>query len=224
MTVRVLFFGPVREITGVAEERVSCAAGETAASVFDRYAARFPKLSSMRDSIVLARNRELSSRAVLEDGDEVAFLPPVSGGAPEDVAEIVDTPIDARALAARVVCGSDGAVVTFEGITRDNADGRTVRYLEYEAYRDMALAQILGIVSEARERWVVGRIGVVHRLGRVNVGEASVAIVVASPHRAAAFEACRFVIDRLKKTVPIWKKEFFEDGEMWVEGETLKRI
>jgi molybdopterin synthase catalytic subunit/molybdopterin converting factor small subunit len=222
MMVRVLFFGPVREITGVAEERVSFSVGETAKTIFDRYAARFPQLSAMRDSIVVARNRELSSAAVLEDGDEIAFLPPVSGGTEEDIAEIIDTPIDARALAARLACGSDGAIVTFEGITRDNSNGRAVRYLEYEAYRDMALAQIRGIVSETRERWPIGRIGVIHRLGRVNVGEASVAIVVASPHRAAAFDACRFIIDRLKKTVPIWKKEFFEDGEMWVEGESLK--
>jgi molybdopterin synthase catalytic subunit len=113
-------------------------------------------------------------------------------------------------------------VVTFEGVTRNNSKGRPTLYLEYEAYRDMALEQIRGILSEVRNRWTIDRVGVIHRLGRVEIGEASVVIVVTSAHRAAAFEACRFVIDRLKKTVPIWKKEYFEDGEAWVEGELLK--
>jgi molybdopterin synthase catalytic subunit len=183
----------------------------------------------MRESIVLARNRELAqTSAALEHGDEVAFLPPVSGGAPEDnreagdIAEITDAPIDARELVARLLRGEDGAVVTFEGVTRNNSKGRATLYLEYEAYRPMALEQIRGILTEVRNRWTIDRVGVIHRLGRLEIGEASVVIVVTSAHRAAAFEACRFVIDRLKKTVPIWKKEYFEDGEAWVEGEQLK--
>jgi molybdopterin synthase catalytic subunit len=225
MTVRVLFFGPLREITGNSEETLACQPGDTLASLFDRYATQYPKLAAMRESIVLARNRELAqTTAVLEHGDEVAFLPPVSGGAPEeDIAEITDSPIDTRALVARLLRGEDGAVVTFEGVTRNNSKGRATLYLEYEAYRPMALEQIRGILTEVRNRWTIDRVGVIHRLGRLEIGEASVVIVVTSAHRAAAFEACRFVIDRLKKTVPIWKKEYFEDGEAWVEGELLKR-
>jgi molybdopterin synthase catalytic subunit len=224
MTIRVLFFGPLREITGSSEETLACQPGDTLASLFDRYAAQYPKIAAMRESIVLARNRELAQpTAALAHGDEVAFLPPVSGGVPEeDIVEITDAPIDTRALVALLQRGEDGAVVTFEGVTRNNSKGRATLYLEYEAYRPMALEQINGIVTETRQRWPINRVGVIHRLGRLEVGEASVAIVVTSAHRAAAFDACRFVIDRLKKTVPIWKKEYFEDGQMWVEGEVLK--
>ncbi len=231
-SVRVLFFGPLREITGSSEETLACQPGDTLASLFDRYAAQYPKIAALRESIVLARNRELAQPSTpLSNGDEVAFLPPVSGGAQEDesvdvaeidVAEIVDAPIDTRALVARLQRGEDGAVVTFEGITRNNSKGRPTLYLEYEAYRPMALEQMKGILTEARQRWTIDRLGVIHRLGRLEIGEASVVIVVTSAHRAAAFEACRFVIDRLKKTVPIWKKEYFEDGQTWVEGEVLK--
>jgi molybdopterin synthase catalytic subunit/molybdopterin converting factor small subunit len=202
---------------------LACQPGDTLASLFDRYAAQYPRLAAMRESIVLARNRELSPvTAALCNGDEVAFLPPVSGGVDNDIAEITDAPIDTRALVARLLRGEDGAVVTFEGVTRNNSKGRPTLYLEYEAYREMALEQIRGIITEVRNRWTIDRVGVIHRLGRLEIGEASVVIVVTSAHRAAAFEACRFVIDRLKKTVPIWKKEYFEDGEAWVEGELLK--
>ena len=203
---------------------MACQPGDTLASLFDRYAAQYPKIAAMRESIVLARNRELAQpTTALGNGDEVAFLPPVSGGVPdEDIVEITDAPIDTRALVAHLQRGEDGAVVTFEGVTRNNSKGRTTLYLEYEAYRSMALEQIKGIVAETRQRWPINRVGVIHRLGRLEIGEASVAIVVTSAHRAAAFEACRFVIDRLKKSVPIWKKEYFEDGQMWVEGEVLK--
>jgi MoaE-MoaD fusion protein len=224
MTVRILFFGPLREITGTSEDTLDCQPGDTLASLFDRYIAKYPRIADMRESIVLARNRELlPSTATLSHGDEVAFLPPVSGGAPDDdIAEITDSPIDARALVARLQRGEDGAVVTFEGVTRNNSKARRTLYLEYEAYRPMALEQMKGILSEARERWPINRAGAIHRLGRLEIGEASVVIVVTSAHRAAAFDACRYVIDRLKKTVPIWKKEHFEDGETWVEGEILK--
>ena len=111
--------------------------------------------------------------------------------------------------------------MTFEGVTRDNSKGRRTLRLEYEAYRPMALEKMQSIVHEAKGRFDVHRVGIIHRLGRLEIGEASVVIVVTSAHRAAAFDACRFAIDRLKKTVPIWKKEFFEDGEVWVEGDII---
>ena len=222
MRVRVLFFGPLREIVGAAEEVADCRAGDSLATLFDRYAGRHPKLAAMRDSIVLARNREFAPQTTaLSDGDEVAFLPPVSGGADDDIVELTDGPIDARALAARLLRGEDGAVVTFEGVTRNHSGNRRTRHLEYEAYRPMALDAMRAIARDARQRFPVDRVGIVHRLGRLEISEASVAIVVTSAHRKAAFEACHYAIDTLKQTVPIWKKEYFEDGEVWVEGHRL---
>ena len=220
MRVRVLFFGPLREIAGIAEEEVDLEKETSLGGLFDRYAARHPRMASMKDSIVLARNREFGARATpLAEGDEVAFLPPVSGGEDDSHVEILRTPIDTRALVARLKCGEDGAVVTFEGVTRNHSGGRSTKYLEYEAYEPMALAQMQAIAREVKERWKIDRVGMVHRLGRLEIGEASVVIVVTAAHRKPAFEACHYAIDRLKKTVPIWKKEHFTDGAVWVEGE-----
>ncbi len=239
MRLRVLFFGPLRDITGTPEEEV-CLDGEEAARaslgrLFDSYARRHPRLAAMQRSIVLTRNREFGEPSTpLADGDEVAFLPPVSGGTGQvaDVAspaseisdhfEIVRTPIDVGALVARLRRGEDGAVVTFEGVTRNQSGGRATRFLEYEAYEPMALHQLRALGQEVKKRWDVGRLGIVHRLGRLEIGETSVAIVVTAAHRKPAFEACQFAIDRLKKTVPIWKKEHFADGAVWVEGHVIE--
>jgi molybdopterin synthase catalytic subunit len=136
--------------------------------------------------------------------------------------EFVYGPIDVAALARRLRRGPDGAVVIFEGIVRDNSAGRATLFLEYEAYEAMALEQMRALAREARERWPIDRIAVVHRLGRLEIGETSIAIVVTSAHRGPAFDACRHVIDRVKKGVPIWKKEHFADGAVWVEGEVLQ--
>jgi molybdopterin synthase catalytic subunit len=133
--------------------------------------------------------------------------------------EIVDAVIDAEAIVAGVKAGSDGAVCVFDGIVRDNTRGRRTLYLDYEAYRDMALQQMHGLAAEAVTRFGVRDVAMVHRLGRLTVGETSVLITVASAHRGAAFEACRWLIDTLKKTVPIWKKETFADGAVWADGE-----
>jgi len=113
---------------------------------------------------------------------------------------------------------ADGAVCVFVGVVRAENGGRAVRYLEYESYEEMALAQMEALVGEVRRRWPVNEVRIVHRLGRLEIGEASVAVAVSSPHRAQAFEACRHAIDTLKKTVPIWKKEFYADGAVWLEG------
>jgi molybdopterin synthase catalytic subunit len=133
--------------------------------------------------------------------------------------EIVDAPIAAEAIVAAMKAGSDGAVCVFDGIVRDNTRGRKTLYLDYEAYREMALEQMQRLSAEAVERFGVRDVATVHRLGRLMVGETSVLIVVASAHRASAFEACRWLIDTLKKTVPIWKKETFADGAVWADGE-----
>jgi molybdopterin synthase catalytic subunit len=232
--VRVLFFGVVRDITGVREDTVDVAAGSAVATVFEHYAVKFPRLREMSSSLVLARNQQFSDlNASLGEGDEVAFLPPVSGGSTDFLEEIADPeghffaitkhPIDARALVARLQRSEDGAVVTFDGVTRNNTKGRATRYLEYECYERMAIQVMaqLGrdIANRPTEAGTIGRIGIIHRVGHLEIKEASVVIVVTSPHRKAAFIACHEAIDRLKKTVPIWKKEFFADGEVWVEGE-----
>jgi molybdopterin synthase catalytic subunit len=133
--------------------------------------------------------------------------------------EIVDERIDAEAIVAGMKAGGDGAVCVFDGIVRDNTRGRRTLYLDYESYREMALEQMRKLAADAMEQFGVRDVALVHRLGRLMVGETSVLIVVASAHRGAAFDACRWLIDTLKKTVPIWKKETFADGSVWADGE-----
>jgi molybdopterin synthase catalytic subunit len=133
--------------------------------------------------------------------------------------EITESSIDSESIVAGIKAGSDGAVCVFDGIVRDNTRGRQTLYLDYEAYRDMALEQMRRLAAEAVEKFGVRDVAVVHRLGRLAVGETSVLIVVASAHRAAAFDACRWLIDTLKRTVPIWKRETFADGSVWADGE-----
>ena len=153
------------------------------------------------------------------DGDEVALLPPVSGGSSAPSVSLVRVPIDSASAVAAVKQGEDGAVVVFDGIVRNNTRGRRTLFLVYEAYQEMALRQMKALAEEAIGLHGVRQVAMVHRLGRLEVGETSVLIAVASAHRAQAFEACRWLIDTLKKTVPIWKKEHFEDGVIWADGE-----
>lgn len=176
--------------------------------------------------IAVSVNAEYSEAGqVLREGDLVGLLPPVSGGngnaAETIVAHLTRERIDAQALVERIKQGSDGAVTVFDGIVRNNTRGRRTLYLDYEAYEEMAEKQIAELAAQAQERFAVRAVTVVHRLGRLEIGETSVLIVVASAHRAAAFDACRWLIDTLKKTVPIWKKETFADGAVWADGEAF---
>ena len=140
--------------------------------------------------------------------------------APEnDLYELVQAAIDPAALVRHVRAGQDGAIVTFDGFVRNESHGRATKYLEYEAYEPMALAKMREIGAQLHERFAIHRVAMVHRLGRLDIGETSVFIAISAPHRAAAFEACRFAIDTLKLTVPIWKKEYFQDGAIWAQGE-----
>jgi molybdopterin synthase catalytic subunit len=172
----------------------------------------------MRTAAVAVNYQYAGPEHLLSDGDEVAILPPVSGGAPELV-QIVKEPIQPETIVNAVKSGSDGAVCVFDGIVRDNTRGRATLHLDYEAYEEMALKQMRALRKEAIARFGVREIAIVHRLGRLFVGETSVLIAVASAHRGAAFDACRYVIDTLKKTVPIWKREQFADGAVWADGE-----
>jgi molybdopterin synthase catalytic subunit len=227
MRVRVLFFGQLKEIVGRAVDEAELSEGACVEDLFARYGANHPQLTAFRASVVSSVNQEFADwRAPLTAGDEVAFLPPVSGGAQvagairgADICELVRHAIRVVELTARLKAPEDGAVVVFEGITRNQSKGRRTLYLDYEAYEPMALAKMGELVREMRQRFPVDRIALVHRLGRVEISETSVFIGVSSAHRGAAFDACRFGIDTLKKTVPIWKKEHFEDGEVWAEGE-----
>jgi len=218
MRVQVLFFGQLKDLTGRSSESLPLAERATLSDVLQHYADKFPDIRKLSSSLALSINREYASPdAPLRDGDEVAMLPPVSGGAPR--ANIVRAKIDPDQIVPPMERPEDGAIAMFDGIVRNNSRGRKTLYLEYEAYQEMALKQMEELISQALEKFPARDARIVHRLGRLEIGESSVFIAVASAHRAAAFDACRWLIDTLKKTVPIWKKEYFEDGAVWADGE-----
>ncbi len=220
MKIEVLLFGIAHDVAGFASERLELPEGTRVADLRTRYNARFPQFAQMAGALLVSVNQEFAEPSrVLKDGDEVAFLPPVSGGAPEDFFGLTRDVIPTSALAESMKTPEDGAVVVFEGIVRNNSKGRKTLYLEYEAYEPMALRKMEELVAESKSKFPIDRIGINHRLGRMEIGETSVAIIVTSAHRRAAFEACRYAIDRLKQIVPIWKKEFFEDGSVWADSE-----
>jgi len=229
MRVRVLFFGRLKDIVGRAEESADVPEGSRVEDVFLLYRASHPALGGLRSSVAASVNQELAEWAApLRTGDEVAFLPPVSGGAvaaaSRDWIEIVRNPISAQPILDRVKGPEEGAVVVFDGIVRNHTGGRRTLYLDYEAYEPMAIEKLRELSAALRARFPVSGLAIVHRLGRLEIGETSVLIAVSAPHRAVAFDACRFAIDTLKRSVPIWKKEYFADGAMWAEGEALAPI
>jgi molybdopterin converting factor subunit 1 len=224
MRVRVLFFGQLKEIVGAAEETVELPENARLEDVFARYSQHFAKFAEFRSSIAASVNQEYSEpHTALANGDEIAFLPPVSGGENQsDIFRIVRESIDKDEISGSLKSPEDGALVVFDGFVRDNFKGQQTLYLEYEAYEGMALAKIREIGAQMHEKFAVRRVAIVHRLGRLEIGETSVLIAVASAHRAAAFDACRYAIDTLKRVVPIWKKEFFVGGAVWAEGERIR--
>jgi MoaE-MoaD fusion protein len=218
MEIRVLFFGVLKDLVGSRAEPLNLPDGATLCDVLEHYASRVPKLGEFSSSIAMSVNQEYAGLdTTLNAGDEVALLPPVSGGASR--AMIVREKIDIQRLVNAIKLPEDGAAVVFEGIVRNNTRGRRTLYLEYEAYEAMALQEMERLCERALAQFPVREARIVHRLGRLEIGETSVLIVVASAHRGAAFDACRWLIDTLKKTVPIWKKEYFKDGAVWADGE-----
>jgi molybdopterin synthase catalytic subunit/molybdopterin converting factor small subunit len=221
----------LRDITGRSEEAIEVDPGARLESIFERYAGEFPRLKALSSSIVLASNQQFCDRSeIVRENDEIAFLPPVSGGSGRYTQQIFDAgpghffaltrePIDTAAIAKQLLQGLDGAMVNFEGVVRNNTKGRPTEYLDYECYEPMAIKTLAEIGRELAGAHAISRIAMVHRLGRMQVGETSVAVMVTAPHRKPAFEAALDGINRLKRTVPIWKKEHFTDGEIWVEGE-----
>lgn len=233
MRVRVRFLGMLKEIAGREDELVELAESTSVGKLYAELQQRIPQLQVLRDAIAVAVNLEYSDdETVLREGDEVALIPPVSGGAPKssigvdnadmqatEHAALVRHAINAPAIVSEIKKPEDGAVVVFDGIVRSHTRDRRTLYLDYTAYEPMALRQMERLAQRAIANHAIRDVWLVHRLGRLQIGETSVYIAVASAHRAAAFEACRWMIDTLKKTVPIWKKEYFEDGAVWSDGE-----
>jgi molybdopterin synthase catalytic subunit len=238
MRVHVKFFAIFREMIGIKEEWSDLADGTTVEGLWKQYAARSPRLAHIRAAYAV--NQKLAKPdQVLRDGDEVGFLPPVSGGQVKSKkakvkskknsrasarnsrmknAFITRKPLDLAAMVERVAFPGAGAIVAFSGVVRDNARGKVVEHLEYEAYPEMAEQTLRDIIAEIGERWSAARVAMAHRVGKLRVGEASLVIAVAAPHRAEAFAASRYALERVKAILPMWKKEFAADGDYWVEG------
>jgi MoaE-MoaD fusion protein len=236
MRIQVLCFGSLREVLAPQLE-VELPMSATAGDLWRTLLERYPALAPYERSAAIAVNQEFAgSSTALAPGDQVALLPPVSGGSPDrpmpttapqevalplisEHARLQREPVDSTRMLAEIKAGEDGAACLFDGIVRNNTRNRPTLYLEYDSYPEMALAQMEKLAVEALAKFAVRDVRIAHRVGRLEIGESSVVIVVASAHRAAAFDACRWIIDTLKRTVPIWKKEFFADGACWADGE-----
>jgi MoaE-MoaD fusion protein len=218
MKVRVIYFGMLKDAVGRQIDEVTLPAGATLGELVTDRIQQNNVIDNFRKVLAFSVNQEYAQLStVLHDGDEVAMLPPVSGGSSR--CALVRARIEAHTTLDQIKDPEDGAVSVFDGIVRNNTRGRRTLYLEYEAYEEMALKQMEQLAGEAIDKFGVRDARIVHRLGRLEIGETSVFIAVASAHRAAAMDACRWLIDTLKKTVPIWKKEVFEDGAVWADGE-----
>jgi molybdopterin synthase catalytic subunit len=216
--VRVLFFGAARDVVDQNPLEISLAAPATVSTAFQTLVAKFSELERFGRSLLFAVNQEYATPdTALKENDELAVFPPVSGGGSHDFFELTTEPIDVGAVARRVVLPECGATVTLDGYAREWTKGKHTLYLVYEAYDSMALTEMQRLGVEAHERFDIAHLGIVHRTGRLEIGETSVVIAASAPHRQAAFQACEWAIKELKRTVPIWKKEVFDDGEEeWV--------
>lgn len=224
MRIHVLYFGILRELAGTPGKDLEVREGAAVRDVLELCEKQIPKLKEMLPSIACAVNQQYANPDIkLSAGDEVALLPPVSGGLSGTLerpyARIVHERIDRERILSGLGRGDDGAILMFEGIVRNHTRGRKTSYLDYESYEEMALEQMESLASQAIQQFQIRDVAIVHRLGRLEIGETSVLIAVASAHRGPAFEACRWLIDTLKRKVPIWKKEYFEDGAVWADGE-----
>jgi molybdopterin synthase catalytic subunit len=226
MHIKLRFFASLRERLGRSEDSCEVPEGATVRTVWETLKHEQPALAEVERSLAFAVAQEyVDGDHPLHDNDELAFIPPVSGGVTADrrlSCTITQDPIRPDELTAFVADPGAGAMATFVGTTRDSNDGRRVIRLEYECYPGMAEKEMAKIGHEILERWPVKKVAMIHRLGRVDIGQASVAIAVSSSHRHAAFEACHYAINQLKETVPIWKKELYAGGEVWIGSQTGK--
>ena len=223
VSIRVLFFGAARDVVDANQLELSLDAPATVSSAFQKLVSRFAPLGRFGRSLLFAVNQEYATpETVLKENDELAVFPPVSGGScdyrcPYDFFELTTEPIDVGQVARRVVLPECGATVTLDGYAREWTKGKRTLYLVYEAYDSMALSEMERLGAEAHKQFEIAHLGIVHRTGRLEIGETSVVIAASAPHRKAAFEACEWAIKELKRTVPIWKKEVYENGEEWVD-------
>ncbi len=216
MRVVVKLFGAVREAVGGKELSVALPEGARVRDLVALLARDHEVIDRFGERLATSVNLEVAAReTVLREGDEVALLPPVAGGAAR--CWLSERPLDVGAVSARVAGRGMGGIVVFVGAVRDQARGREIRHLEYEAYPGMAEREMDRIAADAALRWPGARVAIAHRTGHLEIGELAVVVAAAAPHRAEAFAACRFAIDALKQRVPIWKKEFAADGEYWVD-------
>ncbi|MCS6915834.1 MAG: molybdopterin converting factor subunit 1 [Myxococcales bacterium] len=213
--VRVLYFALLRERLQMANETLCVAAGSRACDLLDLLCARHPAVRQARNSLRVAVNQDfVPPEHVLCEGDEVALIPPVSGGGP--CCRLSRSPIGLEEVIAAVSDPGCGGMVTFTGLVRRSSRGRTVLRLQYEAYEPMALRALAALIESIEAARPGVRVAIVHRLGTLAVGETAVVIAAAAPHRDDAFAACREAIERLKQEIPIWKKEITEEGEEWI--------
>jgi molybdopterin converting factor subunit 1 len=218
INIRVLFFGAARDAVDANPLDLSLDAPATVSSAFQKLVARFSQLGRFGRSLLFAVNQEYATaETLLHENDELAVFPPVSGGS-HDFFELTTERIDVGEVARRVVLPKCGATVTLDGYAREWTNGKRTLYLVYEAYDQMALTEMQRLGAEAHKRFEIAHLGIVHRTGRLEIGETSVVIAASAPHRQAAFQACEWAIRELKRTVPIWKKEVFQDGEEWVQA------
>jgi molybdopterin synthase catalytic subunit len=222
MRVDVRLFARYREAAGRDRIEIELAAGGTVEAAWEAVVHRLPALSPYRPFTLFAVGHDyVEPEHSLRADDELCLFPPVSGGAgaATDIYRVVTEPLSPDTIAAEVDDPGAGGIVIFSGVVRNETGGRPVKFLEYEAHAPMAEVKMREIGESLRARWSgVKRVAMLHRIGRLEIGEASVLIAVSAAHRGDAFEACRYAIDTLKRTVPVWKKEHFEDGEVWVEG------
>jgi molybdopterin synthase catalytic subunit len=221
VNIRVLFFGAARDAVEANQLDLALEAPATVASAFQSLTTRFSTLERFGRSLLFAVNQEYATPDTeLKENDELAVFPPVSGGGSHDFFELTTEAIDVGEVARRVVLPECGATVTLDGYAREWTKGKRTLYLVYEAYDGMALTEMQRLGVEAHKQFEIAHIGIVHRTGRIDIGETSVVIAASAPHRRAAFQACEWAIKELKRTVPIWKKEIYDGGEAWVTPQT----
>ena len=225
MKVNVRLFAGLNELLGQKHVSLELAEGATVVQLRDKLGQEYPAVTPYLTALVCAIDEEyVNSDYALHDGDEVALIPPVSGGGgDEGWFQVTSEPLDGERLMEAVRRDGSGAVVLFSGVARDHSEGRRVRALEYEAYPSMAEKKLREVADEVRARWPITAIGVLHRTGRLAIGETSLLVAVSAAHRREAFEACHYAVDRIKQIVPIWKKEIWEDGDgAWVGGHQVE--
>jgi molybdopterin synthase catalytic subunit len=221
MKVSVRLFAGLSDLVGHREVELELAEGATVADLRERLVSQYPAVAPLMSTLVCAVDEEyVPNEHCLSPGDQVALIPPISGGsaAEADRFQVTREPLDPQRLASLVRRDESGALALFYGVVRNHSQGRRVLYLEYDAYASMAVKKMQQVAEEIRARWDITDVAINHRIGRLEVGETSLLVAVSAPHRREAFEACHYAVDRIKEIVPVWKKEVWEGGESWVEG------